>query len=65
MKPTSQFLSLSVLVHLLVIDLTYYMLLSQITVDFVAILSYNIVWMAIALLIGSRVLSKTEDNTNF
>lgn len=65
MKPNSLFISLSVLAHLLVIDLTYYILNSQITVDFLAILSYNIFWMAIALLIGSRFLKNTEDMQDF
>lgn len=65
MKPSVHFLSLSVLAHLIVIDLTYYILLSQITLNFLAILSYNIVWMGIALLIVTRSLSKTEDNARY
>lgn len=55
MKLGAFLLSFSVLVHLFVVDFVYYFLGTSISVNFIAILSYNIVWLIIAVMIGNRI----------
>lgn len=54
MKRTSLLLSFAVLAHLSVIDLTYFLLNHELAVNVLAVAGYNIVWLIIAALIGSR-----------
>ncbi|MCM4160829.1 hypothetical protein FHG64_00510 [Antarcticibacterium flavum] len=58
MKRASFLLSLAVLAHLSVVDMVYYFLGSSISVNFIAILTYNIVWVVVAMMVGNQVFNQ-------
>lgn len=58
MKRASFILSLSVLAHLSVVDLVYYFLGPDIAVNFIAILTYNIIWLVVAMMVGNQVYNQ-------
>lgn len=58
MKRASFLLSLSVLAHLSVVDVVYYFLSPTISVNFIAILSYNIFWIIIAMMVGNQIYNQ-------
>lgn len=60
MKRTSLLLSLSILLHLSIINLTYYLMTPEIILNFIAVICYNIVWVIIALIIGRQIYSEEK-----
>lgn len=61
MKPTSFYISLSVLGHLMVIDLIFTYLTTWSPTSLLAIGAYNLVWLVVAVRIGNENLSKTSN----
>lgn len=55
MKRPAFLLSLSVLVHLSIVDMVYYFVNPELSLNFIAILGYNIAWLIIAVMIGNQV----------
>lgn len=55
MKRGSLILSLSVLAHLSVVNLVYYLFRTEILLNFIGVFSYNIFWLIVAVMIGSRI----------
>ncbi|MBZ9728626.1 hypothetical protein LB467_02920 [Salegentibacter sp. JZCK2] len=55
MKRGSFLLTLSVLAHLFIVDLVYYFLNPSISVSFIAILSYNIAWLVVAVMVKKQI----------
>lgn len=60
MKRASLLLAFSVLAHLSVIDLVYYFLKPGISVNFFALICYNIIWIVAAMKIGSQLYNEEK-----
>lgn len=58
MKRSSFILAFSVLVHLLVIDLTFYFITSGTIMGNPLLISYNLIWLCVALMIGSQIYTE-------
>lgn len=59
MKRTPLLLSLAVLAHLSVIDLTFFLLSQELAVNVAAVTGYNLIWFIVVVLIMSK-LFKTK-----
>lgn len=62
MNRATSILSFSALGHLIVIDIVYYFLSPSIDINFLIILSYNIIWLFIAILISTSAHKETVNN---
>lgn len=62
MKRSALFIAFFVLLHLLVIDLTFYAVTTGASNSIVALGLYNIVWLFIAALIGKHSYSESSSN---
>ena len=60
MKPNSLFISGGVLLHLFVIDLTMYVLNPVSPQGVYALAGYNLIWLVVALNIGTQYFHQTN-----
>lgn len=62
MKRTTLHLEMAVILHLLVIDITFYSINSSPGTDFYAIGAYNLVWIGIAIMLGTFGYNESRSN---
>lgn len=62
MKRTHLLITLIVLLHLFVIDLTFYWITAGALNTILGISAYNVIWVLIAITIGTHSFNKTKGN---
>lgn len=62
MKRSTLHLEMAVILHLLVIDITFYSINSSPGNDYYAIGAYNLVWILIAILLGTYGYNESRSN---
>lgn len=62
MKRSTLHLEMAVILHLLVIDITFYSINSGASTQFYAIGAYNLVWLFIAIILGTYGYNESRSN---
>lgn len=62
MKRLSMLITLFVLLHLFVIDLTFYIITAGISDFILALSAYNVVWLIIAVMVARHSYEETRGN---
>lgn len=62
MKRSTLQLEMAVILHLLVIDITFYSINSGASTQFYAIGAYNLVWLFIAIMLGTYGYNESRSN---
>ncbi len=64
MKPSALLTSLASLLHLLIIDGTFVLFKEHTAINYLFIITYNIIWLTIALLIWNHGYNNTNSKLN-
>ena len=62
MKRLPSLIALFVLLHLLIIDLTFYIMTAGVSDSILALSAYNLVWLVIAIMVGKHTYEETRGN---
>lgn len=62
MKRLSSLIALFVLLHLLIIDLTFYIITAGVSDSIFALSAYNLVWLVIAAMVGKHTYEESSGN---